>query len=170
MPKKGGRARYNAVASILEALDASTVFGYHHVSIHQKTALELFRDLCQNQEILMELKFKQLITYLLFLKHMNYTPSTVKYRWRPLFKILQTKKIPVAPEVLDLYDVVYENAKEKPDAKLPVSDELLQQQVAAIDKFLTPGYENVLAKACLTTAWVGQLRVSEYTSTYVEAG
>ena len=47
-----------------------------------------------------------------------------------------------------------------------MSHTLLNQQLAALDLFLS-GYEKVLAKATLTTAWAVQLRVSEYSSNLV---
>ena len=49
------------------------------------------------------------------------------------------------------------------DKKRPVSHILLNQQLTVLDAFLAPGYENILAKATLATAWAAQLRVSEYT-------
>ena len=85
----------------------------------------------------------------------------------------EIKNIPLTNDTLDLYDFVKESASEIPDKKIPVSHILLQQQLKAIDKFLTKGYENMMGKAVLCTAWAGQLRVSEYTSkrvAYINAG
>ena len=57
-------------------------------------------------------------------------------------------------------------ARPRVDKKLPVSHTLLNQQLTALDLFLS-GYEKVLAKATLATAWAAQLRVSEYSSNLV---
>ena len=75
--------------------------------------------------------------------------------WRPIYKIILDKNLPLSDEVLDLFDYVEEIAYEKPDRKLPVSHICLNQQILAIDKFLAKGYENTLVKAVLAIAWAG---------------
>ena len=74
----------------------------------------------------------------------------------------------VNEDIFDLYEFILDDAYEKLDKKLPVPLKLLEQQVQVIDKFLVPGYENILAKAVLSTAWMAQLQVSEYSSRLVE--
>ena len=65
---------------------------------------------------------------------------------------------------MNLYDFIQEQARPRDDKKLPVSHKLLNQQLQALDSFIVPGYENILAKATMATVWAAQLRVSEYTS------
>ena len=65
---------------------------------------------------------------------------------------------------MNLYDFIQEQARPRVDKKLPVSHQLLNQQLQALDSFIAPGYENILAKATMATVWAAQLRVLEYTS------
>ena len=164
---------FRAVAPILEALEATQVFGINRVNDNQKITVELFVDVCKNQGLPLELTNRTATAYLLFLSQMNYSATSVRYRWNPIFKMCEVKNIVLTNDTLDLYDFVKESACEIPDKKIPVSHILLQQQLKAIDKFLIKGYENTMVKAVLCTAWAGQLRVSEYTSkrvAYINAG
>ena len=119
--------------------------------------VQQFLEVCENQGHPLQLVDTQLVAYLLFLHNMNYSPLTVKYRWHPIYRLILGKNITVSEDTLDLYDYVFENAEDKPDKKLPVSDILLKQQLEAIDEFLAPWYQNILAKAVLLTVWFGQL-------------
>ena len=74
---------------------------------------------------------------------------------------------------MNLYNFIKEQARPRVDKKLPVSYQLLNQQIQALDSFIVPGYKNILAKATMATVWAAQLRVSEYTSRLIadiEAG
>ena len=72
----------------------------------------------------------------------------------------------ISEELINLYIFIKEQARPHIDKKLPVSHKLLNQQISALDLFFI-GYENILAKATMVTAWDAQLRVSEYSSSLV---
>ena len=115
----------------------------------------------------MELKEPQLRAYLCELYNLNYTATTIAYHWHPIYDILLYNNVPISNEIINLFIFIKEQARPKVDKKLPVSHTLLNQQLQALDLFLTPGYKNKLAKAMLATAWAAQLRVSEYSSSLV---
>ena len=105
--------------------------------------------------------------YLCELYNLNYTATTIAYCWHPIYDILLYNNVLISDEIINLYIFIKEQARPRVDKKLPVSHTLLNQQLEALDLFLTPGYENTLAKAMLATAWAAQLHVSEYSSSLV---
>ena len=80
---------------------------------------------------------------------------------------MDSLNIEIPDEVHDLFEIVMDNAVDRPDRKIPVNVKLLQQQFMALSK-VVQGYELKLARAVLAIAWAGQLRVSEYTSKTVD--
>ena len=155
------------VAPILETLHAKEVFGKNRISNGQARVLRLFKGTCEREKLPLELDRPQLRAYLCELYNMNYATSTISHRWHPIYKILIHRNIYLPDDLLNLYNFICEQARPRIDKKLPVSHILLNQQLKAIDVVLTSGYENILAKATLATAWSAQLRVSEYTSKLV---
>ena len=95
---------------------------------------------------------------------MNFSAATVNLRWRLIYDIIASNNIEPSDEIYNLYNFIHEQATPRRDKKLLVLHVLLNQQIQALDAFIAPGYENILAKATLVMAWVAQLRVSEYTS------
>ena len=147
IPKKKHCSNFKIVAPILEALNVTQVFRDHRISDKQKTVIQLFTEICENQGIPVALERFQLELYLLFRQEMNYTPRTVCHQWHPICKLSNDLNWLIPEDIHELYHFVYDNTTEYPDKKLPVSHKLLAQQITAIDKFITPGCENTLAKA-----------------------
>ena len=119
--------------------------------------------MCESQGLPLELDTLQLKSYLWCLHRFYYSPLTVRYRWNPIVKIMDSLDIDVPDEVHELFEVVMDNAVDCPDHKISVNVKFLQQQFVALSK-IVKGYELKLARAVLAVAWAGQLRVSEYTS------
>ena len=92
---------------------------------------------------------------------------TITCRWHPIFDIITHNEIPLTEEIINLFNFIREQARPRIDKKLPVSHMLLNQQLKGLDSFIAQGYENMLTKATLATAWAAQLRVSEYSSKLV---
>ena len=167
IPRSDERAYFELVATILDTLNAMLVFGKNRVSKGQCRALRLFKETCERQNLLLELKGPQLRAFLCELYNLNYTATTISYRWHPIYDIILHNNIPLSDEIITLYNFIREQARPKIDKKLPVSHKLVNQQLEAMDLFLAQGYENTLAKATMATAWAAQLRVSEYSSKLV---
>ena len=155
------------MAPILETLNATTVFGKNRILKGQSRAIRLFKEVCDRQNLPLELKEPQLHAYLCELYNLNYTATTIAYHWHPIYDILLYSNVPISNDTINLYIFIREQARPRVDKKLPVSHTLLNQQLEALDLFLTPGYKNTLTKATLATAWAAQLCVSEYSSSLV---
>ena len=81
-----------AITSGLQGtLQVTEVFKINRINDNQKIAIELFADVCKNQGLPLELTDKQATAYLLFLSQMNYSATSVRYRWNPIFKMCEVK-------------------------------------------------------------------------------
>ena len=166
IPKSDERSYFKLLAPILETLNATSVFRQNRISKGQATAIHLFKDVCHCQNIPLALKDHQLRLYLCKLYNLNYTSTTITCHWHPIYDILMYNNIPISDEIMNLFIFIKEQARPRIDKKLPVLHTLLNQQLAALDLFFI-GYENLLAKVTLATAWAAQLHVSEYSSSLV---
>ena len=133
----------------------------------QAHAIRLFKEICERQNLPLALDNQQLRAYLCELYNLSYTAATIAHRWHPIYDIIIHNNITLSEDIINLFNFIQEQARPRLDKKLPVSHILLQQQLKALDLFLTPGYENTLAKATMATAWAAQLRISEYSSKLV---
>ena len=167
IPRSDERAYFQLVATILDTLDATSVFRQNQVLKGQCSALCLFKETCERQNLPLELKSPQLRAFLCELYNLNYTATTISYHWHPIYDIILHNNITLSDKIITLYNFIREQARPRIDKKLPVSHKLVNQQLKALDLFLAQGYENTLAKAMVATAWAAQLRVSEYSSKLV---
>ena len=164
-PRAQERINFKAVAHILEAFNATKLFGKNRLSNTRTAALKLFSQACKKKGLPLELRDEQLKAYLDIIYAKHYTVNTINARWKPITDIMEHNNMQVSDRIQTLYEKNCGAAKERRDTKLPVAASLLKEQIEAVDKLWEKGYENSLAKAALATAWVAQLRVSEYTST-----
>lgn len=133
------------------------------------SALANFHIACEYFDLPLAWGAKQVKAFLIFINYKFYAASYVSYLWYTIRKLGNLLLQPITSEQEADFELVYQQAKEIKDNKVPVSQELLAQLCAATD-LVFEEYNAALAKVMFLAAWAGYMRVSEYSRTSVKDG
>ena len=128
------------------------------------SALVNFHVACEHFNLPVTLGPKQVKAFLIFINYKYYTASYIA-RMRDIIKSLGKLMLqPITSEQEADFELVFQQAKEIKDNKVPVSKKLFAQLCVAADVVFAE-YNAALAKVMFLAAWGGYMRVSEYSRT-----
>ncbi len=122
-----------------------------------------FIEICSQEHLPLKFEHKQLMAWLAGENDQFLHRKTLQQHKHGVDLMIKlTKSQPIAEISMLFSQEVLPKSKPKMDDKLPVTDMLVTQLIAACDVVFT-GYTKTLFKATLALAWVCYLRTSEYT-------
>ena len=128
------------------------------------SALANFHVACEHFNLPVAWGPKQVKAFLIFVNYKYYAASYVAHMWNTIRNLGKLLLQPVTSEQEADFELVFQQAKEIKDNKVPVSKKLLAQLCSAADVVFEE-YNAALAKAVFLAAWGGYMRVSEYSRT-----
>ena len=128
------------------------------------SALANFHVACEHFNLPVAWGPKQVKAFLIFINYKYYAASYVTRMWLTIRRLGKLLLQPITEKQEADFELVYQQAKEIKDNKVPVSKSLLAVLCKAADKVFAP-YNAALAKAVFLAAWGGYMRVSEYSRT-----
>ena len=128
------------------------------------SALANFHVACEHFNLPVAWGPKQVKAFLIFINYKYYAASYVARMWITIRRLGKLLLQPITEKQEADFELVYQQAKEIKDNKVPVSKSLLAELCKAADKVFAP-YNAALAKAVFLAAWGGYMWVSEYSRT-----
>ena len=128
------------------------------------SALANFHVACEHFNLPLAWGSKQVKAFLIFINYKYYSAPYVARMWHTIQSLGKLLSQPLSSEQEADYELVYQQAKDIQDNKVPVSKKLLHQLCKAAD-LIFEEYNASLAKAMFTAAWAGYMRVGEYSRT-----
>ena len=125
------------------------------------SALANFHVACEHFNLPLVWGPRQVKAFLIFVNYKYYAASYVARMWHTIKSLGKLLLQLLSSEQEADYELVYQQAKDIKDNKVPVSKKLLAQLCKAADLVLEE-YNASLAKAVFITTWAGYMHVGEY--------